>query len=140
MQWGAGALVLLLAQGPLASRSAWAGCSHLVTSKSDRLVASNLLDPLITGGFSTSAAGELADDPLNHQGPKRPAPCSGSGCTSGVPAPLPTSSIDTHITDHWGVLNAAGPLALESPRHETVEATLVRPAGQQLFVFHPPPA
>ena len=92
--------MLLLVHGLGMARPAWAGCSHLVSSHSDRLLSINQLDGLITGGSPSS----LSDDPAGEPGPKHPKPCSGPGCSNRVPMPAPTSVPDSDRSDQWGVL------------------------------------
>jgi hypothetical protein len=134
-----GALVLLLVHGLGTARSAWAACNHLVTSRSDRLADVYRLDALITGGGSASPADDRARDPLNSPVPERPAPCSGSGCSSRVPLPAPSAFPESDRSDHWVVLGAVVCLAPASPPCGTIDAVAVRPRGEKPAIFHPPP-
>jgi hypothetical protein len=136
MQWGAGALMVLLAHGLGAPRSAWAGCNHLVSSRSDRHLDSNRLDAIIAGG---SFSDDPAHDPLQENGPKRSAPCSGPGCSSRAPLPVPAAPQGPNGSDQWVVMNAVVPLAVAAPRGRTIDEPPARPAGQTLSIFHPPP-
>ncbi|MFI5461678.1 MAG: hypothetical protein ACHRXM_40350, partial [Isosphaerales bacterium] len=112
-RWGIGALMLLLFHGLGTPRSAWAGCNHLVSSRSGRLLDFNRLDALIASGSSATL---LAEDPLREeQGPKHPAPCSGPGCSSRVPMPVPTSLSDSDRSDQWGNLSTLAILTIASP-------------------------
>ncbi|MFI5459091.1 MAG: hypothetical protein ACHRXM_26990 [Isosphaerales bacterium] len=140
MQWGAGALIVLLVHCLVASRSAWAGCNHLISSRSDRLLEFNRLDAIVAGGSSSSFSDDLARDPLEEKGSKRPAPCSGPSCSSRVPLPLPAASQGPDGSDQWVVMNAVVPLAVVSPRCRTIDEPAARPAGHKPSIFHPPPA
>jgi len=140
MQWGAGALMVLLVHSLVASRSAWAGCNHLVSSESGRLLDFNRLDAIITGGSASSFSADPAHDPVQEKGPKRPAPCSGPGCSSPAPLPVPTAPQVTGGSDQWVILNAIAPLAVGSPRCRTIDEPAGRPAGLKPSIFHPPPA
>jgi hypothetical protein len=138
MPWGAGALTLLLVHGVCASRTAWAGCNHLVSSKSDRGFDFNRLDAIITGG--SSFADDPAHDPSNEDGSNSPMPCSGPGCSSRVPMPVPTASAGPQSTIQWVVLHAVAPIMVAAPRRHTVEGPVARPDGHKPSIFHPPPA
>ena len=96
-RWATGALMLLLVHGLGLSRPAWAGCNHLVTSQSDRLLSIHQLDGLITGSSPS-------EDPASKPGPAHPGPCSGPGCSNRVPLPAPTAVPDADRSDQWGVL------------------------------------
>jgi hypothetical protein len=139
MRWGAGALVLLLAHGLGAPRSAWAGCNHLVTSQSDRGLDFNRLDDLITGSSAL-----LADDTDRERpgppGPRTPRPCSGPGCSSGVPWPASTASPSSGGPDQWIALESILDLAVASPPRLVPDEPAARPAGHKPSIFHPPPA
>jgi hypothetical protein len=135
-RWGIGALVLLLLHGLGAARSAWAGCNHLVGSKSDRLVDFHGLDALVAGDASSF----VPDNPARDQIPHRPTPCSGPGCSSRVPMPSPTAVPDSDRSDQWGALNALARLPLPSPPHRVIDEPAARPTGKTPSIFHPPPA
>jgi hypothetical protein len=137
-RWGIGALTLLLFHGLSTPRSAWAGCNHLVSSRSDRLRDFNRLDAFIVYGSSVSLS---AEDPLiEDQGPNRPAPCSGPGCSSRVPMPVPTVFFDSDRVDQWGNLTSLAIFKSASPRIRMIEEPAGRPSGQKPSIFHPPPA
>jgi len=140
MQWGAGVLMVLLVHGVVASRSAWAGCNHLISSRFDRLLDLNRLDAIIAGGSFSSLADDPAHDPLDEKGPKRPTPCSGPGCSSRVPLPVPAASQGPDGSDQWVVMNVVVPLAVVSPRCRMIDEPGARPAGHKPSIFHPPPA
>jgi hypothetical protein len=129
--------MVLLAHGLVAPRSAWAGCNQLVSSPSGRHLEFNRLDAIIAGG---SFSDDLAHDPLQKNGPKRPAPCSGPGCSSRAPLPAPAASQGPDGSDQWVVMNAVVPLAVVSPRCRTIDEPGARPAGHKPSIFHPPPA
>jgi hypothetical protein len=134
-RWGIGALVLLLAHGLGAPGVARAGCNHLVTSQFDRRLDFNRLDDLITGG-SIAMPGDESGQP----GPRPSKPCSGPGCSSGVPWPLSTASPSSGGPDQWVALAAVlGPAVTSPPRHLPDEPA-ARPAGHKPSIFHPPPA
>jgi hypothetical protein len=139
-RWATGALMLLLIHGLGAPRSARAGCNHLVTSKSDRLLEVNRLDALITGDSSASFSDDLAQDPLGEHSPNRPTSCSGPGCSSRVPWPVSSTSQGSTGSDQWVVLNAVVHLAAVSPPCRTLDEPAARPAGHKPSIFHPPPA
>jgi hypothetical protein len=140
MRWGIGALVLLLAHGLAAPRTARAGCNHLVTSQSDRLLDHNRLDDLITGGSSASIAGDPGQDPAGRPGPRRPAPCSGPGCSNGIPWPAPTAPSAPVGPDQWVALSTVLRLAEAAPLRHSPDEPAARPAGHKPSIFHPPPA
>jgi hypothetical protein len=140
-RWGAGALVLLLVHGLAAPRTARAGCNHLVTSQSDRLLGFNRLDALITGGSSAILSDDSSGhDPTGRPGPRRPGPCSGPGCSSSIPRPLSTASPSSSGPDQWMALGAVLNRAIVSPPRLVRDEPAVRPAGHKPSIFHPPPA
>jgi hypothetical protein len=133
MRWGTGALVLLLAHGLGAPGAARAGCNHLVTSQSDRLLDFNRLDDLITGSSA------IHDEPVQPD-PGRPRPCSGPGCSSSIPRPASTGSPGSSGPDQWATLEAALDSSVASPPRLVPDEPAARPAGHQPSIFHPPPA
>jgi hypothetical protein len=138
--WAIGTLVLLLAHGLGSPRSAWAGCSHLVSSRSDRLLEFNRLDDLLTSGSSFWVSDNPDQDPPREPGPQRPTPCSGPGCSSRIPLPVPTASQGSGGSDQWVVLSAVPSLPVVSPSSRTFDEPATRPAGHKPSIFHPPPA
>ncbi|MHB1556635.1 MAG: hypothetical protein ACYC61_04030 [Isosphaeraceae bacterium] len=137
-RWGMGALLLLLLQCFAAPQSARAACSnHLVTSQSERRLAYDRLDDLITGGLFTT----LADGPRQER-PDRPVPrpCSGPGCSSSVPRPVSTAFPGTVGPDQWIALRAVPGPAAASPAPLMPDEPADRPAGHRPSIFHPPPA
>jgi hypothetical protein len=133
-RWGLGALSLLLFHGLCATRAVAAGCEHFVFSRPDLLLDYNRLDALIAGG-----AADPAHDPLK-QAPTSPRPCSGPGCSSRVPAPVPTGFSGSDRSDQWGDLSTLATLPITSPPSRTIDEPVVRPTGQTPSIFHPPPA
>jgi hypothetical protein len=133
MRWGTGALVLLLAHGLGAPAAARAGCNHLVTSQSDRLLDINRLDDLIAGSSAP------LDGP-GQPGPRPPGPCSGPGCSSSIPRPASTTTPGSGDPDQWAALEAARDSAVLAPPRLVPDEPAARPAGHKLSIFHPPPA
>jgi hypothetical protein len=133
MRWGIGALALLLAHGLGAPGAARAGCNHLVTSQSDRLLHFNRLDDLITGSSAVHA------EP-GQPGPQRPRPCSGPGCSSRIPQPPSTASPGSSGPDQWATLGDALSSTVASPPRLVPDEPAARPTGHRPSIFHPPPA
>ena len=131
-RWGTAALVLLLAHSLGAPRTARAGCNHLVTSRSDRLLGYNQLERLIAGDSGQQSPGQ--------PGPRRPAPCSGPGCSNGDPSPVPAAPPAPTGPDHWLVLSAVLGLSEAGPLQHAPDELPARPAGHKPSIFHPPPA
>jgi hypothetical protein len=133
-RWGIGALVLLLAHGLVAPRSAWAGCNHLVTSQADRQLGVHQLDELLTGG----APGLIAEG----AGRERPVPrpCSGPGCSSSIPRPASTATPSSVGPDQWVALASVLRWIVASPPRLVPDEPAARPAAHQPSIFHPPPA
>jgi len=138
MRWGAGALMLLLIHGFCAPRSAWAGCNHLVVSKSDRLLGFNQLDALIVGGSSSTLSDDMAHDPLEEPWSKRPTPCSGPGCSSRVPMPIPTTIPAPDGTQQWGTLSVPVIVPAASPLERMTAEPAPDSSREDSSIFHPP--
>ncbi len=137
-RWSTGALMLLVIQCFAAPRSAWAGCnSHLVTSRSERPLAYDRLDELITGGLALTVAEGPGQDRPDRSAPRR---CSGPGCSSGVPSPISTTPPSTGGPDQWVALEAVLGLIVASPPRLVPAEPAARPAGHKPSIFHPPPA
>jgi|SRR5271157_189003 len=87
------AVMLLLIQGQVEPRPAWAGCNCLVRPNGQQHGASVNLGALIAGRTSTeiesNPAGHLATRPK----PSRPLPCSGPSCSDRVPLPVSASVV-----------------------------------------------
>src|SRR5262249_23477730 len=139
-RWGLGGLVLLLVLEFCAPRSAWAGCHHLVVSKSGPVVGLGRLDELIAGGSPYSPA-DLGEWPLKRDVSGRRMPCSGPGCSRSRPPPAPPLPPDPNSLDQWAppldslMLLPFGP-ASRGPVDEPTAGT----TGHAPSVFHPPPA
>jgi hypothetical protein len=124
---GTGVFVLVVVQGLCAPVSAWAGCSHQVTSQSDSARLPSLVGSLMD---------DFAGEPRPHQAPSRA--CTGAWC-SGQPA---TPAVPAAVLD-WGLQSWAwwSPDAgsISSARSFISSASLVlRPAHCRSPVFHPP--
>jgi hypothetical protein len=139
-RWGAGALMLLLVHGFCAPRSAWAGCNHLVFSKSEQLLDFNQLDALVAGGSSASVPDDTARDPLGDRESKRRTPCSGPGCSNRVPMPVPTTIPAPDGTDQWGTLSVPVILPPISPPERMTAEPVPDSSRQESSIFHPPRA
>jgi hypothetical protein len=136
---GIGALIVLSFQVLAAPRAAWAGCSHLVVSQSDRLLDLNRLDALIAASpFLTNSAGTpgAPAQPV----PGRRLPCSGPSCSNRIPAPLSTVSQASGGLNQWGDLNRVVFLPLVSPAGKITDLTPPSSRGREPSIFHPPPA
>jgi hypothetical protein len=133
-----GAVLLLLIQGPLAPRLAWAGCNDLAHSNTQKHGAWVHLDALVTGWTSTeidsSPAGDLATLPK----PSRPLPCSGPSCSGRVPLPVSASVAGAMDLLQWGLLSDAFDLVPSTGRTEWVDESLPDLTGNPARVFHPP--
>jgi hypothetical protein len=139
-RWVAGALMLLLVDGLGAPGSAWAGCNHLVTSRSDRSLDFNRLDTLLLVDSAAELSHEEAQDPLG-QGPQRPKrrlPCSGPGCSGRAPLPVSTAALEREGFDQWGALSARAMLPIESPPGRTIDEPAPRLSEPADPIFHPP--
>jgi hypothetical protein len=124
---GTGVFMFLVAHGLCAPVSAWAGCNHLVTSRTDPARLPALIDPLM---------GDFAGQSEPHQAPQRP--CTGAWC-SGQPA---TPAVPAGVFD-WGMESWVwwAPLAgsVTTTRSLTSFASVVlHPAHCGSAVFHPP--
>jgi hypothetical protein len=136
MRWATGALMLLLVHALALSRPAMAGCNHLVSSHSNRLLNIHQLDGLITGG----SLSPISEDPASPRQPEHPAPCSGPGCSNRMPLPAPTALPNYDRSDQWCVLTTLAFLPSVSPPSRMVDEPAARPSGEKPSIFHPPPA
>jgi hypothetical protein len=139
MHWAAAALFALSMHSLFAPRTAFAGCNHLVVSKSDRVLNLNRFDLLIIGDSSLLTVGTFADDPLKSQHPERPAPCSGPACSSRVPLPAPSASYSPDGSDQWVFQNAVLAVATASPPCGTIDELAAHAAAEGFSIFRPPP-
>lgn len=129
-RWGIGAVVLLLAHGLAAPRTARATCTHLVTSQAERRADINQLDGLVTGQDAR---------PGQPSGPRVPSPCSGPGCSNRVPLPVPPAASAPGGPDQWLALSAALQFAEIAPDRLSPDEPAPRPSAHRPSIFHPPP-
>jgi hypothetical protein len=138
---GIRAIGLLLALGPFAPGSAWAGCSHSAFSKGHESRTFASLDPLITGANSPLVYGELAQPSPGRSDPRRPLPCSGPSCSGRVPLSSPLSTAFSGIDNlsDWGLLSVdlLAPWRSMVRRHRDGDP-LPYPSVELSPVFHPP--
>jgi hypothetical protein len=135
---GIGALLVLSFQVCALPRAAWAGCSHLVVSQSDRLLNFNRLDTLIVASpFVTSPTGTPED--LAPPVPGRRLPCLGPSCSSRTSAPLSTVSHGSDGLDQWGDLSRVVLDQLVAPAGEITDLPTPCSLGRKPSIFHPPP-
>jgi hypothetical protein len=139
MSFGAWAATLLLLLGLGPPRTFAASCNHRVSSIGDRYLERYGLDAIITGGAPSAMSFETAQDSSTEQAPARRLPCSGPGCSSRVPMPVPAPSQFEDVADHWMLLGTSVPLALESPRCRTIDEPPNRPCTGHPSIFRPPP-
>jgi hypothetical protein len=125
----AGAVLSLLTLALIAPPGAEGGCSHLVTSRTDLVRLSSLIEPLIN---------DLAGRSDRLPGPQTPRPCSGMWC-SGQPAvpPVPAGVFD-ELLDSWPMCPSASASGSASPTFLSAATTALRPVHQGSGVFHPP--
>ncbi len=124
---GTGAFMVLVFQCLCAPVSAWAGCNHLVISRTDPARSPSLIDPLI---------GDFAGQSEPYEAP--PRPCTGAWC-SGQPA---TPAVPAGVFD-WGIetwvwwASVTGPVP--TVRFFASPSSLVlHPTHCGSGVFHPP--
>jgi hypothetical protein len=137
---GIGAILLLLIQGLLAPRPAWAGCNHLVRSNVQKFGAFADLDALITGGVSTGIESDPVGDAAARPKPSRPLPCSGPSCSGRVPSPVSTAVVGAVDLDQWGVLSDSLDIARPPGTAEWADESLLDLPGNPSRIFHPPRA
>jgi hypothetical protein len=94
----------------------------------------NRLDPLITGDST-----DPARDPLQ-PAPDRRSPCSGPGCSSHVPLPVPTGAPESDRLDRWCSLSAPALLPIAATLRRVIDDPTAHSTGQKPSIFHPPPA
>jgi hypothetical protein len=135
MRWAAGALVVLLVHSLGASRSVWAGCNHLVGSRSDSFLKFDQFDKLIQGDSIAPSSDDLAG---GSQGPNRNRPCSGMSCSGRVPLPVSTASQGPEGSDQWGALTTVVVVVSPSASGRPSDELGQRASGQAAFIFHPP--
>jgi hypothetical protein len=132
--------MLLLVDGVGASRSAWADCNHLVTSRSDRSFEFNRLDTLLLVDSQAALSDDVAQDPRGpgQPRPKRRLPCSGPSCSGRVPLPVSTVAQEREDFDQWGALSARAMLPTESPAGHIIDEPAPRLFEPADPIFHPP--
>jgi hypothetical protein len=131
-----GALVVLIVQCFCATRSAWAGCSHLVGSRSDRLDLERL-DLLIVSGSSSLTTNDGAQSPQEPSVPTRP--CSGLSCSSRDPLPISTAVPATgSLSDQCCALGTLVLPGSTSRSARTLEEPVPTSLGEPSSIFHPP--
>jgi hypothetical protein len=128
---GTGVVVLLVVQCFCASRSAWAGCSHLVQSRSDRFHVLDRLDLLIENGSGQS--------PFEPSAPARRSPCAGLSCSSRESLPISTATPGSDGSFEQGcALDRLVVPSADSHSHRPF-AEPARPLMvERQSIFHPP--
>ncbi len=126
-----GAFLMLALIGVSAPATARAGCSHPARSLSLLPDHAGRLDGLITGDL-----GQAPGTPWDTS--SRRKPCSGPGCSSKTPTPLPTASTGLEGMPHWGSLSLGYDFegVVATRRLPEPSATLV--AAFPPAIFHPP--
>ena len=124
---GTGVFFVLVVQGLCAPGSVWAGCNHLVTSRTDPGRLPSLIEPLVN---ERAASNKPSRAPAQ--------PCTGAWC-SGQPA---TPSVPAGVFD-WGLESWALWISRPAPKCTssafTVPGTLLlHPLHCGMAVFHPP--
>jgi hypothetical protein len=137
--WGAAAAMLLAVGLFTAPGSARAGCSHPVTSRSDRLANLHQLDELIMSGTSSSLRHDGDQSRQAPPGSPLRTPCSGPSCSNGrVPLPISTMSPGPDGRDRWGNLGIAVVVDDTSVSNRTFDEPSPAPACDRSSIFHPP--
>ncbi len=138
-KWGASAAMLLAVSFFTAPETAWAGCDHSVSSRSDRLANLHQLDELILNGSSSALRQANNRSPQGLPGSPLHTPCSGPGC-SNSPLPVPVSTVSTSPDgrDRWSTLGNALSIDNTSIYARTVDEPSPAPASEKSSVFHPP--
>ena len=136
-RWGAAALLLLLIHGVCALDRPGPAATTWSFSNSDRLLRFNQLDALVAGD-SPAVLDELPSDLPGERGSKRPAPCSGPGCSSRVPMPVPTTIPAPDGTDQWGALSVPVILPAASPLDRMTDEPAPDSSREESSIFHPP--
>ncbi|MHB1555958.1 MAG: hypothetical protein ACYC61_00625 [Isosphaeraceae bacterium] len=125
----AGAILSFLAIALFAPRGAVAGCSHLVTSRSDRVPFASLLDPLTR---------DLAGSPDSSSEPRQPRRCTGAFC-SGQPASpvVPAGTLEPRLAS-WAWYTPSSDGLSTDPSFLPAETRILRPLRRETDIFHPP--
>jgi len=140
VRWGLGVVMLLSIHEFCAPRVARAGCSHLVVSRSDRLLGLHRLGASVGGDLSIVVSDEWIRESSPQQGPKRRSTCSGPSCSDRIPSPVSTSSEGSEGPHQWGALNTVVPDQMVAPPDKTIDEPVLRSIGLKPSIFHPPPA
>ena len=127
----AGTAVTLMALALLAPPGAEAGCSHLVTSRTDPGRLYSAIEDLTFG-----VAGRSEPLPV----PSPPRPCSGSWCTGGDPAlpPIPAGVFDHGQLDSWAWCTSHRELDSAALSFISAPTNALCPVRGGTDVFHPP--
>jgi hypothetical protein len=135
---GAWALVLVVLHDFCVTRSAWAGCNHLVGSRSDPFLDLHRLDELIVSGSISPSKDGLSQSPLGRPGQGRRGPCSGLSCSSRDPLPVSTAAHGLAGSDQWGALGVLVVPDATPPPCRTIDEPALSAAGEKSSIFHPP--
>ncbi len=128
---GTGVLVFLVCYGVCASRSAQAGCGHLVTSRADRASL-----PSQIARLTSDSVGR----PDSSQASTPPRPCSGAWCSEQPATPTaPLSSFDSQV-DPWAWYNNVLPSITNRDSRLTIDTVPLHAVHEASVVFHPPRA
>ncbi len=129
----AGAALLCLAWILCAPADARAGCSHLVTSGTDRaLLPSFLQDEVLHPGGAA-----VASSPPRSL-PGSPSPCRGAWCSGGPTAPAMPAGTMSIRAPLWAWCASMPGLTSTSASRLIKEASDSRPLSRAIAVFHPP--
>jgi hypothetical protein len=129
----AGALALLLALFVIAPPELRGGCSHLVTSQSERTRQSSLIDAFVVD--------DSGGEPARSEPPSVPAlprPCSGAWCPTQPDAPAAPSGTSDVRLETWAwyeVLPGSTSADSSSFSADEIDLRPRRPLGS---VFRPP--
>ena len=126
-----GAFLMVALLGVFAPVTARAGCSHPVRSLSSLLDHAGRLDGLITGDLD-----QAPGTPWETPGQRKP--CSGPGCSSKTPIPIPTASTGLEGMPHWGSLGSSFVLDEQRPTRRSCEPSDTLVAAPRSAIFHPP--
>jgi hypothetical protein len=136
-RWATGALLLLVASGFGAPRSAWAGCSRPLSSQSDPFLDLYRLDAIFMAGSSSHSQEGVSRSPL--KSPARRSPCSGLSCSARDPLPISTASPGIESSEQWGAsLGTLVGLNTQSAAGRTFDEPTPTAIGQSTSIFHPP--
>jgi hypothetical protein len=129
----AGALALLLALFVIAPPELRGGCSHLVTSQSERTRQPSLID-----AFVVDVSG---GEPARSEPPSLPAlprPCSGAWCSTQPHAPAAPPGTSEVRLDTWAWYEALPGSTAAVPSAFSADENDLRPRHPLGSVFRPP--